>query len=121
MSSPSGKEFIGAAVGDAADMATEQGMEELSLHERGECDTLNPCRLCDPEDEMPIATSYRDMKEALRHSMIALDDWLNTYAPEFCDEERVKEARKRIMDEGGTLAYIADLQERNRTALGEDV
>ncbi len=51
--------------------------------------------------------------------MTALDDWLNTYASEFCDEARVKEAGGRIMEEGGTLAYIADVQEQNHKALGE--
>jgi len=49
--------------------------------------------------------------------MVALDDWINTYASEMCDKARVEEAWKRIKDEGGTLAYIADVQERNRKAL----
>ena len=124
-------------MGDAADMATEQGLDVLSLHERGECDRREPCQLCDDEQEedpgneaykqrsahrtAKTLENYRDMRDALRASMIALDDWLNTYASEFCDEERVKEAGERIMSGGGTLAYIADLQERNRRALGEDV
>lgn len=61
------------------------------------------------------------LRDALERSKTALDDWLNTYASEFCDEERVAEAGKRIMDGGGTLAYIADIQEQNRVALGERI
>ncbi len=59
----------------------------------------------------------RELRAALTRSVTALDDWLNTYAPEFCDEARVKEASKRLR-ERGTLAYIADVQEQNREALG---
>ena len=51
MSSPSGKAFIGAAVGDAADMATEQGLDALLLHQTGECDTREPCQYCAEEDQ----------------------------------------------------------------------
>lgn len=59
----------------------------------------------------------RELRAALKRSMTALDDWLNTYASEFCDEKRVMEAHARL-DERGTLAYIADVQEKNRRALG---
>lgn len=60
----------------------------------------------------------RRLRKALERSSIALNDWLNTYASELCDEARVAEARKRIRDGGSTLAYIADIQEQNRKALG---
>jgi hypothetical protein len=33
-------------VGDAADMATEIGMDALLLHQSGECDTREPCQYC---------------------------------------------------------------------------
>jgi hypothetical protein len=56
------------------------------------------------------------LEEAVRRSMLALDDWLNVYASEFCDEKRVAEARKRVY-EYGTLAYITEAQEVNRAAL----
>lgn len=56
------------------------------------------------------------LKHALERSMVALDDWLNLYASEFCNENRVSEARNRV-GQFGTLAYIADTQEENRAAL----
>ena len=59
----------------------------------------------------------KELQAALERSKTAIDDWLNTYASEFCNEERVKEAGVRIMKGGGTLAYIADVQEQNRRAL----
>lgn len=55
-----------------------------------------------------------ELEKALRASSIALDDWLNTYASEMCREERVAEAYARIDEQGGTLHYIAVLQEENR-------
>lgn len=38
-------------MGDMSDQLTEQGMDELALHERGECDTEEPCRYCAEEQE----------------------------------------------------------------------
>ena len=64
-----------------------------------------------------MTSPIRALRAALRRSMVALDDWINTYASEMCDKARVEEAWKRIKDEGGTLAYIADVQELNRKAL----
>lgn len=46
--------------------------------------------------------------ETLNAAITALDDWTNTYASDFCDEARVAEAWRRIKDNGGTIAYIAD-------------
>lgn len=56
------------------------------------------------------------LRHALKQSMIALDDWINVYAPEFCSENRVAEARRRV-HEFGTIAYIADTQQINRNAM----
>ena len=65
-----------------------------------------------------IAAARREKKlrEALERSRIAIDDWLNIYAADQCDEKRVKEAMARV-GEFGTLAYIADVQQQNREAL----
>lgn len=57
--------------------------------------------------------------KALRKASVALDDWLNTYAAEFCDDGRVKEAYDRINENGGTIAYIADLQQEIRAILAK--
>ncbi|MDR3533975.1 MAG: hypothetical protein P4L90_25845 [Rhodopila sp.] len=69
----------------------------------------------------PTGTVDREqtLEAALIRSMTAIDDWLNTYASDFCDEARVKEASSRIGAEGGTLAYIARVQQQNREALDE--
>lgn len=56
------------------------------------------------------------LRSALNAAVIALDDWTNLYASEFCDEERVREAQRRI-DEYGTLYYIASVVKRSRDAL----
>jgi hypothetical protein len=58
-----------------------------------------------------------DAHELLKRCSVALDDWLNTYAHEMCAEKRVREATKRISDGGGTLAYIADLQQEIRKCI----
>lgn len=59
------------------------------------------------------------LRAALDRSMIAIDDWLNTYAPDLCDEARLAETETRIA-EMGTLAYIAEVQQQNRAALEQD-
>lgn len=64
-------------------------------------------------------TREERLEIALARSMIAIDDWLNTFASEFCDTDRVAQAYSRISYNGGTLAYIADVQKQNREALGE--
>jgi len=58
------------------------------------------------------------LAQALRDSQVALDDWLNTWASEFCDPERVRQAQERI-DEYGTCGYIAHVQQANREALAQ--
>jgi hypothetical protein len=47
----------------------------------------------------------------------ALDDWVTTYASEMCDVESVRRSEQRIMDNGGTLAYVAQLVQDIRDAL----
>lgn len=69
------------------------------------------------QDNATLRARVGELEEALRASRIGLDDWLNQYASELCDEERVKEAVKRIEYHGGTLAYIASLQDKNKRAL----
>lgn len=54
---------------------------------------------------------------ALERSIVAIDDWLHTYAPDECMREHVRDTRLRIYDGGGTLAYIAEIQSRNRAAI----
>lgn len=56
------------------------------------------------------------LRSALNAAVIALDDWTNLYASEFCDEERVKEAQARI-EQYGTLYYIASVVKKSKDAL----
>lgn len=48
---------------------------------------------------------------ALEAASVALDDWLHTYASEFCNSERVRQSYERI-SEFGTIGYIAQMQKR---------
>ena len=48
--------------------------------------------------------------------MVALDDWINIFAGEFCDRDRVEEAITRV-SERGVIWYVADIQERKRSAV----
>ena len=62
-------------------------------------------------------TREQRLEAALVRSITAINDWLNIYASDFCHEARVREAQARIMSGGGTLAYIADVQQQNREAI----
>ena len=59
----------------------------------------------------------RPERELLRECSTALDHWLHQYAPEQCDLKPVLRSGRAMLDAGGTLAYIADLQQRIRKAL----
>ena len=58
------------------------------------------------------------LRKALEASVVAIDDWLHTFAPELCGADAVAETEARI-NEGGTLWYIATTQEANRAALAD--
>lgn len=72
------------------------------------------------DEEIAKAKASRDgLREALERSRMAIDDWLHSYAPEFCDEDSVAQTRSRI-SEKGTLGYIADVQKQNHETLSAD-
>lgn len=87
------------------------------LEEMVQAELPPPIRRLEQQELLRLRARVGELEEALQASRIGLDDWLNQYASELCDEERVKEARERIADNGGTLAYIAQLQDQNRRAL----
>ena len=49
----------------------------------------------------------------------ALDDWIRTYASEQCDEKSVHESLRRLDANGGTLAYVANLNADARALLAK--
>lgn len=66
-----------------------------------------------------IDEDRQSMRTALQAAIIALNDWLHIYAPEFCSEEHVKESQDRVF-EYGTLAYISSVTTQCRDALRLD-
>lgn len=60
-----------------------------------------------------------ELEAALDRSVIAIDDWVHTWAPDHCNDQDVDATWERIFLEGGTLAYIADIQKQNRAALNK--
>ena len=61
--------------------------------------------------------SYR---KALEHCLLVIEDAINLYAPEFCDPDRVEQARTRVRAVG-TLAYYADAIQEARRVLTDDL
>lgn len=59
------------------------------------------------------------LRAALEAAITALNDWTTTVAPEFCDEEAVKQAQRRLRKDG-TLYYIATTIEQCKEALNND-
>lgn len=55
--------------------------------------------------------------DLLRDCKTALQRWVCTYAPDECNPERVRETYTQIQEDGGTLAYIAHLNQRIGAAL----
>lgn len=48
--------------------------------------------------------------EQLSYAETAMDRWVMTYAPEFCNEVDVNNARAAMWDAGGQLAYMTDIR-----------
>lgn len=59
----------------------------------------------------------RPERKLLRECSVALDRCLHLYAPEQCNAKHIGKIFRVMMDAGGTLAYIADLQQRIRKTL----
>jgi hypothetical protein len=53
--------------------------------------------------------------KAIDAAILALDDWINIYAEDFCDEARVAESKARL-SENGTIAYLAYTVQQCREA-----
>lgn len=64
----------------------------------------------------PKNKKNKALREALQNAILALDTWTHIHAPDMCDEKRVQEAGQRIMNNGGTLYYIATTVEQCRKA-----
>ena len=62
-------------------------------------------------------TDAAALRAALERSMLAINDWLHTYAHDLCDRDDVARSNSRVQAQGGTLAYIGSVQEQNRAAL----
>lgn len=73
-------------------------------------------QLADAAFIVTAVNGYDALVKALERSVVAIDDWLNLYASEHCNADRVAEAKART-NENGTLWYIASIQEANRAAL----
>lgn len=69
-----------------------------------------------PDEPLAIDGLAEDMAKALEQAITAIDDWLNIYAEDCCGEQRVREAKERVY-ENGTLWYIATVQAVNRAVL----
>ncbi len=74
------------------------------------CDTRNDGV---PRDAQPVAA---DDAALIEECLVAMNDWLHSYAPEMCKPEHVEATRERL-NEHGTLAYIAFLSDKLRAAL----
>ena len=56
-----------------------------------------------------------ELEELLEELSVALDDWVTTYASDWCDSKHVRKSWHRIMNNGGTIAYASNLIARIRT------
>lgn len=75
-----------------------------------------------PEQEYikMIADERKSKETALQNAIDALNTWTATYASELCSDDMVEMAQKRILEHGGTLAYIADVVQQCKSALKDN-
>jgi hypothetical protein len=67
-----------------------------------------------PVAQQPVNVALLD---SCKKAQIAITDWLHQYASELCDSDDVADSRIRIANAGGTIAYIADICEKNSIAI----
>jgi hypothetical protein len=67
-------------------------------------------------DMLKLQNRVKELEGMLRINMTALDDWLHVLAPYECDEKHVNGTRKRL-NKGGTIYYLANIQQQNRQVL----
>lgn len=53
-----------------------------------------------------------ELQSVLLAAAQAMDDWITTYAADHCRIEDVHAAWRRIVDNGGTLAYAAKIRDQ---------
>ncbi|NTF16891.1 hypothetical protein G6L37_00430 [Agrobacterium rubi] len=70
------------------------------------------------KDSNALERENAALREALKMAQRGLNDWMHVFATDLCQAERVAEAERRVY-EHGTLAYIADLNERIGAALAQ--
>lgn len=96
-------------------------MADASLLHRAQLasfdEIIPPCHADCARHWTGVRNDNARLRAVLNDCIVAIDDWLNTYAHDMCEDHRVQEARDRIAAHGGTLAYIARLQATNRAAL----
>lgn len=68
--------------------------------------SLEALAISDTNNEFQARLS--EAVKVLERAETALNDWLNIYASDMCEENRVAEAHKRV-SEYGTIGYIADV------------
>ena len=61
-----------------------------------------------------VTVSVRQLHAACDLALLIIDDWIHVYAPEFCHDNAVARTRSRIVENGGTLAYLAQSADRIR-------
>jgi hypothetical protein len=66
-----------------------------------------------------LEARVRELEEALNDANTAIVDWLNIYAEDFCNRDRVKEAKARV-GKYGTIHYIATVTATIRAALNQE-
>jgi hypothetical protein len=64
-----------------------------------------------------LRTQKQALLDACKKAQIAITDWLYQYASELCDSDGVADSCTRIANAGGTIAYIADICEKNSLAI----
>ncbi len=71
----------------------------------------------DKERIESLRAEIERLREALKHSNLALNDWLVTYSYDMQNEDTLGETWTRIHRSGSVMGYILDTEKRNRKAL----
>ena len=68
-------------------------------------------------DRTKLKIDIDTLEKCIQRNIDTLNTLVHIYASEFCDTDKVKKALDTVADNGGTLAYIADILDYNRKCL----
>ena len=89
----------------------------MSIRDAAMCILEHYCNRADERDK--LKAQVEELQAALKESNVLIDDQGRLLNPELYGKNYVEETRERCKSRGGSLAYGADVLQKNRALLAK--